>query len=306
MRNESVNNQLSQPPLIAIIGASGFVGTHLVSELLTNTSFNIRAVARDVTKFDRPHPRLEVMRGDATSLESMRACLKDVTVVFFLVHKLESRASDLHTTEANVAATFALAANEAGVRRVIYLSGLGLDEAGLSKHLTSRHNTGDILRQHIQEVIELRASIIVGEGSISFEIIKHLVQKLPLIILPKYAKTLTQPIGIEDVLQYLIASIGLPVSRSKIIEIGGPEIMNYQDLLKTYARFLDKRRFIICFPFIPLWLASWFLYVLTPKPMAQVGRNMVESFRNEMIVTNQQARTLFPAIIPRSIEEYFL
>lgn len=295
----------SQSPLIVVIGASGFVGKNLVSELLTKTSYHIRAVARDMEKFEQKHERLEVQSGDVTSLESMRECLKDATLVFFLVHKLESKADDLFVNESKAASEFAQAVKKAGVKRVVYLSGLGLDKDKLSRHLASRHNTGDILRQYIPEVIEFRASIIVGRGSISFEIIRHLINKLPILILPKYAKTLTQPIGIKDVLKYLLASIELPLVRSEVIEIGGPEKMNYQDLLRRYAKFLGKRRLIVCLPILPLWLAGWFLYLLTPKTIAQVGRNMVESFQNEMIVTDQKAEELFPEIIPHAVERSF-
>jgi uncharacterized protein YbjT (DUF2867 family) len=304
MNIDCINN--SQQPLIVIIGASGFVGKNLVSELLAKTPYQIRAVARDIKKFEQSHPRLEIMSGDVTSSKSLRECLNGATLVFFLVHKLESKAGELYVNEANAASAFALAVKEAGVRRVIYVSGLGLDEDKLSRHLASRHNTGDILRQHVPEVIEFRASIIVGQGSISFEIIRHLINKLPILILPKYAKTLTQPIGISDILQYLLASISLPLEQSEIIEIGGPEKMSYQDLLSRYAHFLGKRRLIFCFPIMPLWLASWFLYLLTPQNIAQIGRNMTESFQNEMVVTNSKAEKLFPEIIPQAIEKSFL
>ncbi len=176
-------DSISTQSLIVVIGASGFVGNNLVSELLTKTSYQIRAVARDIRKLERVHPRLEVKSGDVTSGESMRECLKGATTVFFLVHKLESRAGDLYSNEEKIATEFCLVAKEVGVRRVIYLSGLGQDDDKLSKHLASRHNTGDILRRHVHEVIEFRASIIVGKGSISFEIIRHLISKLLILIL---------------------------------------------------------------------------------------------------------------------------
>jgi uncharacterized protein YbjT (DUF2867 family) len=246
------------------------------------------------------------MSGDITSRESINECLEGATIVFFLVHKLESRATDLFANEDRATAEFAQAATGAGVRRVIYLSGLGQDNERLSRHLASRHHTGDVLRQYIPEVIECRAGIIIGKGSISFEIIRHLINRLPILILPKHAKTLTQPITITDVLQYLIASIQLPIAASEIIEIGGPEKMSYQELLKKYARYTNKRRLIVCIPIIPLWLAGWFLYVVTPKPIAQIGRNMVESFQNEMVVTNHKAKELFPTISPQEIEKSFL
>jgi uncharacterized protein YbjT (DUF2867 family) len=301
----TASNQTNKAQIV-VIGASGFVGNNLIGELLIKTQVSIRAVARNINNIKAaPNSRLEIMSGDLTSSASMQKCLKGAEVVFFLVHKLESSSSTLIQNEAQVAKEFGRVAKSSGIKRVIYLSGLGVDDDVLSRHLTSRHNTGSILRSYVPIVIELRAGIIIGQGSISFEIIRHLINKLPILILPKYAKTLTQPIGINDVLRYLLASLDLAVEKSEIVEIGGPEKMSYQDLLKSYAKFLGKKRLIICLPILPLWLAGWFLYLLTPKAIAQVGRNMVESFQNEMVVTNNRGQELFPEIIPESVQKTF-
>jgi uncharacterized protein YbjT (DUF2867 family) len=298
-------DQFATPELVTVIGASGFVGQQLITALLEKTPYQIRAVARNVQKIKPRHERLDIRSGDVTNRESMRECLRDTTLVFFLVHKLESKANDLFVNEANATTEFALAVKEAGVKRVVYLSGLGQDQDVLSRHLASRHNTGDILRQYVSEVIEFRASIIVGTGSISFEIIRHLINKLPILILPKEGKTLTQPISIGDITDYLLSSIKLPLQHSEIIEIGGPEQMTYQDLLQRYANFLGKKRLIVCSSLLSLRFAGWMLYLLTPTHLSRVGQNMVESFQNEMIVTNQKANALFPNIIPQAIEKSF-
>lgn len=298
------NSEIKQP-LIVVIGATGFIGRHLLSELLSKTPYRIRAIARNTQKLEPVHERLEVQSGDVGSEDSMRECLSGATCVFFFAHKLETKKDDLIHQEKKMATAFARTAKEMGVGRVVYLSGLGQDTDTLSKHLTSRHHTGDILRHYLPEVIELRASIIVGPGSASFEIVRYLVHTFPLLLLPRQGKTRTQPITLTDVIHYLLDSITLPITKSEIIEIGGPEVLNYQILLQRYASYINKKRLIICTPFLSLWLASWLLYWLTPKHIGQIGRHMVESFQNEMVVTNQKAKELFPDINPQPIEQSF-
>jgi uncharacterized protein YbjT (DUF2867 family) len=301
----NVENSETRQPLIVVIGATGFIGRHLVSELLSKTPYRIRAVARNTQKLEPVHERLEVRSGDVSSEDSMRECLSGATCVFFFAHKLETKKDDLIAQEKKMATAFAQTAKKMGVRRVIYLSGLGQDTDTLSKHLTSRHHTGDIFRQYLPEVIELRASIIVGPGSASFEIVRYLVQTFPLLLLPREGKTRTQPIALTDVVHYLLESVTLPITKSEIVEIGGPEVMNYHILLRRYASYINKKRWIVCTPLLSLWLASWLLYWLTPKHIGQIGRHMVESFQNEMIVTNQKATHLFPDITPQPIEKSF-
>jgi uncharacterized protein YbjT (DUF2867 family) len=293
-------------PTIAVVGANGFAGTNTVTALLNRTNYQIRAVVRDASKFKIVHPRLKVVVADISCGTSTKEALTGVKVAFYFVHSLLSDNAKIYEDEARVAENFATIAKAVGVERVIYLSGLGSDKQKLSNHLASRHNTGDIFRKHIPLTIEFRAGVIVGQGSISFEIIRKIINRLPVIILPTQAKTHIQPIGLPDVVSYLLASITVPIEGAEIIEIGAPNVFTYQTLLETYAKHLGKHKIIFSTKLLPLWLAGWCLYLFLPKEIARIGQNMVESFKNEMAVTNHRAQELFPSIWPKEVQEYFI
>lgn len=293
---------------IAIMGASGFVGSHLIQYLLLHTPHTILALCPNpdtMNDYVGFKDRIIIQKSDVFDTNAVARALQGVDVVFYLVHMMGSGIDDFYTAEANAARSFGQASKDAQVSRVIYMGGLGKDTEHLSKHLASRHHTGDILRELIPLVIEFRASMIIGHGSISFEIVKSLVRKLPVMTLPKWSKTLTQPIGVDDALLYLVRAIDISVTQHEIIEIGGPEQMSYQDFLSRYATFLHKKCILIRVPLLPEWLAGWWLDVFTPRGTARVGRHMVASFRNEMIVTNTRAEELFPDIKPLPIVNFF-
>lgn len=302
----TISADFAPKPIIAVVGANGFAGINTVLALLDRTDYTVRAVVRDAKKIKITHPRLEVVVADVSSSVSTKEALLGVKAAFYFVHSLASDSVKIHENEARVAETFATVAKVVGVERVIYLSGLGSDKQNLSNHLASRHNTGDILRKHIPLTIEFRAGVIVGQGSISFEIIRRIINRLPIIILPKQAKTAIQPIGLPDVINYLLAGITIQINASEIVEIGAPGVFTYQTLLENYAKHLGKRGIIFSTGLMPLWLAGWCLYLFLPKEIARIGQNMVESFKNEMVVTNGLARELFPDIAPREIMECFV
>jgi len=289
---------------VVVVGATGFVGKNLVRTLLSDTTYSIRAVARDVTQFGISHPRLEILSGDVLLRKSMEQVLQGADVVYYFVHALDRKDGRFDVEEALAAETFGAAARNAGVSRVIYMSGLGRDTEKLSRHLASRHATGDILRKYIPTVLEFRASMIIGRGSASFEMIRSLVGRLPIMILPRWSKTLTQPIGIDDAIAYLVAGITVPIGKHEIVEIGGQEKISYQNFLKRYAEVVGKHRFLIRVPILPEWIAGWWLYLFLPKDTARIGRHLIGSFRNEMTVTNNRAQELFPSIIPKPIEHF--
>lgn len=189
---------------------------------------------------------------------------------------------------------------------MIYLGGLGSDNDNLSKHLKSRHKTGEILRQRLPLVIEFRASMVIGSGSISYDIVTNLIHKLPILTLPKWAHTLTQPIGLDDAISYLVASLDLSTKDHQVIEIGGPDKLSYGDLMKRYASWEHKPMLIVNLSLIPVSVAAWWLNLFTPRMHAKVGRVMVESLSNPMVVTNNKARELFPDIHPKVIEDVFV
>lgn len=290
------------------MGASGFVGSNLTKYLLLNTDYDIVALCPNpetMAHFAKFEERFAVQKSDVFDSNSIALALTGVDVAFYLVHMMSDKYTHFYEAEAKAARSFREASKRAGVSRVIYLGGLGRDGEALSEHLASRHNTGDILRELVPQVIEFRASIIIGEGSISFEIIKNLVKKLPIMALPKWSNNLTQPIGLHDALLYLTAGIDVSITKNEIVEIGGPEKMSYQKLLSKYADFLHKKCILIRVPFLPEWIAGWWLGLFNPKATARVGRRMVASFRNEMLVTNKRAEELFPQIKPLPIINFF-
>lgn len=289
---------------ITIIGASGFVGKNVTKQLLEKGYF-VRAVAPDIERLSLQHKHLEKLSGDVFSLEDMNTALAGADIAYYFVHMMNGRNDDFYDKEMQAAETFGMAAKAQNVSRIIYMSGLGSDKEKLSQHLASRHNTGKILRNYGKLVIEFRASMIIGPGSISFEIVQSLIKKLPLLVLPKWSKTLTQPIGLFDALQYLVAGAEIQVEGHEIIEIGGPEKMSYQSFLHRYAEFLGKKVLLLRISILPEWLAGHCLDIFTPRGVARVGRHMVASFRNEMTVTNNRAQELFPNIHPQPVEESF-
>lgn len=294
---------------IAIIGASGFVGKNLTKYLLLNTNHIILTICPDPNNIiiDEVYKnRVKKIAADVLNYDQIYNSLVGVDIAYYLVHMMTTHRNNFYDKETVAAETTGRALQSAKVRRVIYMSGLGNDEEKLSTHLKSRHNTGDILRKYVHEVIELRASMIIGVGSISFEIVKNLVEKSPIIILPKWSKTKTQPIGLNDTLLYLKESIDISINKHEIIEIGGMDYMSYQEFIKKYAKYRNKNTIIIRSSILNEKIAGLFLNLFTTKDQTNVGKCMLNSFKNEMIVTNKHAGELFPNINPRKIEEFFI
>lgn len=292
---------------VAIFGASGFVGQNLVRYLLAHTNYSVRAVChnpQDITFDKRYADRVRLDSADIFDYEAVKKSLEDADVAVYLIHMMASK-GDYYDLETKAAETFGKAAQATELSRVIYMSGLGDDADKLSKHLRSRHHTGEILRHYVPRVIEFRASMIVGDGSVAYDIMKSLVRNLPVQTMPAWAITKTQPIALQDDLRYLTAGLSIPLQKHEIVEIGGPEQMSYKDLVARYAAFKGKKPILILVPVVPLWLGAWWLNLFTPRDHAKIGRSMAESLMNPMIVTNNRAQELFPDIKPGSIEKAF-
>ncbi len=195
------------------------------------------------------------------------------------------------------AALFGKSAREVGVRRIIYLGGLGADDAALSSHLASRHEVGKILRSSGVEVIEFRAAMIIGSGSISFEMMRYLTERLPLMIAPRWVTTRSQPISVGDVLHYLASALDLPHGDSHIYEIGGADIVTYRDMMLRYARLRNLRRNVITVPLLTPRLSSYWVRLVTPIS-SRLAQPLILGLRNEVIVRNNAARRDFPEIVP--------
>lgn len=275
---------------ILLAGATGYVGGRLL-EALEQEGRTVRCLARRPEQLRaRVRPGTEVVAGDVQDPASLATALADVDCAVYLVHSMES-AGSFEEADRIGARNFAAAARAAGVRRLIYLGGLGGGD-DLSSHLDSRHEVGRILRDSGVPTIELRAAIILGSGSASFEMIRALVETLPVMITPRWVATPTQPIGIEDVIAYLREALALPGDESAVYEIGGPDQVSYGELMREYARQRGLRRFFISVPVLTPRLSSLWLGLVTPV-YARVGRAMVDGLKNETIVRDDRALRTF-------------
>jgi uncharacterized protein YbjT (DUF2867 family) len=276
---------------IAIIGANGFIGHNLINRLLADTNHELVGISREARDIPINDKRLAKYDVDVFDTDSLASHLEGCATVYYLIHMMGQKKVDFALAESKAATSFRQAAEKAGVKRVIYLGGLGNDNDKLSKKY---------------QVIEFRASMVIGSGSVAYEIITNLVHKLPVLTIPKWSKTLTQPIGLHDVLLYLLASIDLKNKEDLIIEIGGPQTMSYKELMDRYAKWKKRKVILLTVSIIPVGVSAWWLNLFTPKKHAKVGRAMVESLANPMVVTNDLAKTLFPDIKPQPIDKVFV
>jgi uncharacterized protein YbjT (DUF2867 family) len=227
--------------------------------------------------------------------------MQGVGTAYYLVH-LMSGSKNFEEDDRQAARNFAVAAKKAGVRRIIYLGGLGDDaDPKLSPHLRSRHEVGEVLRESGAEVIEFRAGMIVGAGSLSFDLLKSLTDRLPVMICPKWLTTPTQPIAVDDVLAYLLAAKDSPAGESRIFEIGGTDVVTYSDLVREYARLKHLRRWLIFVPVLTPYLSGLWLALVTPASF-EVGRHLIEGLKNPTVVRDKKALQAF-SIRPMSVHD---
>ena len=248
----------------------------------------------------RTAPETRVVRGDAFDPASLETALRGARTAYYLIHSLKS-GEDFAERDREAARNFGAAAKKAGVERIVYLGGLGSSGSGeLSEHLRSRRETGDVLRASGVPLVEFRASIVIGAGSSSFEMIRALVERLPVMVCPRWVAVRTQPIGIDDLVAYLRGALDLPRGAGRVYEIGGPDRVSYGDLMREYARQRGLARWLIPVPFLTPRLSSLWLALVTPA-YAQVGRQLIEGLRNPTLVTDTSALRDF-AIRPEGIE----
>ncbi|MBL8816486.1 MAG: NAD(P)H-binding protein [Planctomyces sp.] len=250
------NLKVSTAPTILLTGASGYVGGRLI-KLLEQQPIQLRCLARNPEKL-RPLVKdsTEVVRGDVLEAQSLDEALKGVSTAYYLVH-LMSGSHDFEKQDREAAVNFAQASKRAGVQRIIYLGGLGDDsDPALSPHLRSRHEVGEILKDSGVETIEFRAGMVIGAGSLSYQLMKSLTDRLPVMLCPRWLATPTQPIAVDDVLEYLIAALDLPKGENRIFEIGSPDVVTYADLIREYARQQGLRRWLIFVPVLTPYLSG--------------------------------------------------
>jgi uncharacterized protein YbjT (DUF2867 family) len=286
-------SKVPTPPTVLLTGASGYVGGRL-APLLEAQPIVLRRLARNPDKLPpRIKDSTEIVRGDVLDASSLDEALRGVQTAYYLVH-LMSGSHDFEKEDRQAAANFADAARQAGVQRIIYLGGLGDDaDPKLSPHLRSRHEVGEILRNSGVETIEFRAGMVVGAGSLSYQLLKSLTDRLPILICPRWLTTPTQPIAIQDVLAYLLAAKDLPKGESRIFEIGSPDVVTYGDLIREYARQQGLRRRLIFVPVLTPYLSGLWLALVTPATY-EVGRHLIEGLKNPTVVRDPKALEVFP------------
>jgi uncharacterized protein YbjT (DUF2867 family) len=284
-------------PLILVTGATGYIGGRLVPRLLA-LGYPVRTLVRDPARLQgRPwHDAVGIVAGDVLEPETLAPAMEGVRVGYYLIHSMGG-GEDFHERDMRAAANFADAARAAGVERIIYLGGLAESSADLSAHLRSRQQTGDALRSAGVPVTEFRASVIVGSGSLSFEMIRYLTERVPVMVSPRWVYTRTQPIGIRDLLDYLTAALTTPASTGRIVEIGGADVVPYGEMMMTYAAVRGLKRWMVPVPVLTPRLSSYWVDLVTPIPSA-VARPLIEGLRNEAVVREPTAAELFPDITP--------
>ncbi len=266
---------------ILVVGASGYIGGRLVP-LLAARGHDLVLTSRDARPLAARFPRARVVAADLLDPSTMAPALEGVEVAYYLAHSMGAGERGFAERDRRAAHDFAQAAARAGVSRIVYLGGLGDDAAGLSHHLASRHETGAQLATAGVPVTEFRAAVIIGSGSASFEILRHLTERLPVMITPRWVGTRCQPIGIRDVLDYLVAAIDHP-EVTGIVEIGGPDVLSYGDMMRGYARQRGLRRLMIPVPVLTPRLSSYWVNLVSPVP-AGIARPLIEGLRNEVVV----------------------
>ncbi|MDF1535273.1 MAG: SDR family oxidoreductase [bacterium] len=294
-----MNGEKQDKPLILLTGASGYIGGRLLP-LLENKGLRVRCIARHPAYLiSRVGKGTEVVHADLLEPDSLEAALEGVQAAYYLVHSMGA-AGDFEERDRVAAQNFGRAAQKAGVDRIVYLGGLAQGEE-LSTHLASRHEVGRILADSGVPVIEFRASIIIGSGSLSFEMVRALVERLPVMTTPMWVRSCTQPIAVEDALAYLVSALDLPEGQEGIFEIGGADRVSYDGILREYARQRGLPRLIIPVPFMSPHLSSHWLALVTPL-YAKVGRKLIEGVRNDSCVADPRALQMFD-IQPRGLSD---
>ena len=278
---------------ILVTGATGYIGGRLVPRLV-ESGRRVRVLVRSRSRVAARawRSQVEVAVGDVLDAQALSEALAGVGTAYYLVHSMSSGA-DFHERDMQAARAFGRTAKTAGVRRIIYLGGLGDPASKLSHHLRSRQSTGQALRESGVPVTELRAAVIVGAGSISFEMIRYLVERLPVMICPRWIYSRIQPIAVDDLLEYLVAALDAPESQGQIVEIGGKDVVTYRGMMLGYAQARGLKRLLIPVPVLTPRLSAYWVHWITPIH-AGISSALIEGLHNDVVVTNDLARTLFP------------
>lgn len=272
-----------------ILGGTGYVGRQLIPRLI-QAGHEIRCLVRDPGRLDLD--AVDLVKGDALDRASVETAVTGCDRIVFLIHSMTSGRGRFEDLDGRIAGYVAEAAATAGIKQIVYLGALGNKDSVQSSHLRSRHEVAAILRSGGVPVTELRAAVIIGAGSASFEMIRSLVIHLPVMICPRWVNVNTQPIAIHDVLEYLTRSLNESDALGKTLDIGGPDVLSYREMMLEVARQMNRRRLIIPVPVLTPWLSSHWVNLVTPIS-ASLSRALIESVRSETVCTDHTARALF-------------
>ena len=285
---------------VLLTGSTGYIGRRLKQILLNDENIELKLLVRNKKSVSSLNENAQIIEGDTFNKESLKKALKDVEVAYYLIHSLSNENyKDLDKISAQ---NFLDVANECGVKRIIYLGGLGVKDENTSEHLLSRIETGEILSSNKNvQTIWFRAGVIIGSGSASFEIIRNLTEKLPIMTTPKWVNTKAQPIAVSDVLSYLHNGLYLEKRENLIVDIGS-EQLSYKNMMLKTAKVLGLKRILITLPFMSINLSSYWLNLFTPVPFT-VAKALIEGLKSEVIIQNDHAKKYFPNITPISYEQ---
>ncbi len=282
---------------IFVTGATGYIGGRLVPRLLA-AGHQVRCYVRSPRKLDQRdwsrHPMVEIIPGDANDETRLRRALRGCHVAYYLIHSMQSAGEEFEERDRQLAGRFAAAAELARLERIVYLGGLGEVGKDLSKHLASRMEVEDALASGSTPVTSLRACMIIGSGSASFEILRYLVDRLPIMLMPSWVRTECQPISVRNTLHYLVECLSIPETTGRTLDIGGPEILTYHDLIGQMARALDHKRIIVApLPLAAIGLSSLLIHLTTPVGY-RIVRPLTEGLRNRVVCRDDEAAQLMP------------
>lgn len=272
---------------VLVTGATGFVGNRLI-EPLREAGHEVRVFVRDASDYDGPRAGVDVYQGDLLEPGTIQDAMEGVDAVYYLVHSMRS-GGEFEEMDRRIAANVRDAASEAGVSRVIYLGGLGEESDELSGHLRSRREVEYVLAEGDYELTSLRAAVIIGAGSASFQLVEQLAHRLPVMITPRWVRTDCQPIAIDDVIAYLVGVLDDPGTAGRTFEIGGPDVVTYQTMLNRTSELLGKRQYIVPVPVLTPKLSAYWLDLVTDVPR-DVAHPLVSGLKNPVVVTDESIR----------------
>lgn len=282
---------------ILLTGSTGYIGRRLKQKLLLNEDLDLRLLVRNKNSISNEEEKVEVYEGNTFDKESLKRALTGVDTAYYLIHSLNKE--NYKELDKQSAQNFVDIAQECGVKKIIYLGGLGVKDKDTSEHLLSRIETGEILSSNKNvQTVWIRAGVIIGSGSASFEIIRNLTEKLPIMTTPKWVETKAQPIAVTDVLKYLESSLYIKEENSVIVDIGAEEL-SYREMMLQTAQALGLKRYIIKVPFLSIGLSSYWLNLFTPVPFS-VAKALIEGLKSEVTIQNNNAKKYFSNITPIS------